>query len=149
MGTPEHPPVQACRQRTEPKRYHWHPRLAAPALRERLATFYGEGTPLQAALDVLALATARVDAVKLQFLEVTEEGNPRRSFDLNLYDARLAMRDVQAPLERLREHFGVRPGQYQALYDQIRTKPLGHLAGGLHRDGAPFSTVYYGVEARG
>ena len=49
----------------------------------------------------------------------------------------------------LREHFGLRPGQFQALYDQVRALPLGHLAGGVHRDGTPFATVYYGVEQRG
>lgn len=130
-------------------RYGWLPRLGAAALREHLERLYGGGVPLEAALAVLELATARIAPEKLQFLEVSEEGGPRLSFDLNLYDAGLALRDVQAPLARLREHFAVRPGQYQALYDQLRTLPLGHLAGGVHRDGAPFATVYYGVERRG
>lgn len=130
-------------------RYHWHPRLAAPELRARITAIYGDGSPLEAALAILELAAARVEATRLQFLEVHEDGNERRSFDLNLYDARLALRDVQAPLARLREHFAVRAGQFQALYDQIRARPLGHLAGGVHRDGEPFATVYYGVEQRG
>jgi tryptophan halogenase len=130
-------------------RYHWYPRLAAQALRERIAALYGEGAPLAAALELLELAASRVDAARLQFLEVREDGNDRRSFDLNLYDAGLTLRDAQGPLARLREHFAVRPGQYQALYDQIRGRPLGHLAGGLHRDGEPFVTVYYGVQQGG
>jgi non-ribosomal peptide synthetase component F len=90
-----------------------------------------------------------LDARRLQFLEVGEEGNERRSFDLNLYDAGLTLRDAQAPLARLRQHYGVRPGQYQALYDQVSARRLGHIAGGLHRAGESFATVYYGVEARG
>jgi len=130
-------------------RYEWLPRLGADGMRERMAALYGAGAPLDAALAMLELAAARADPAALQFLEVSEEGNPRRSFDLNLYDARLAVRDAQGPLARLREHFGVRPGHFQALYDRIRGLPLGHVAGGVHRDGAPFATVYYGVEARG
>jgi tryptophan halogenase len=114
-----------------------------------MAGIYGPGAPLEAALALLDLAAARVDAARLQFLEVEEDGNARLSFDLNVYDAGLAVRDFQAPLARLREHFGVRPGQFQALYDQIRNRPLGHLAGGVHRDGEAFATVYYGVERRG
>ena len=45
----------------------------------------------------------------------------------------------------MREHFGVRPGQFQALYDQIKNKPLGHVAGGVHRNGKEFFNIYYGV----
>jgi tryptophan halogenase len=129
--------------------YHWLPRLDAAALRGRMERLYGPGAPLEAALAVLELAAARVAAEKLQFLQVSEEGSPRLSFDLNLYDAGLTVRDAQGPLARLREHFAVRPGQYQALYDQVRALPLGHLAGGVHRDGAAFATVYYGVQRRG
>lgn len=130
-------------------RYDWLPRLDAATLRARVQRLYGDGAPLEAALALLELAAARIAPEKLQYLEVSEEGSPRLSFDLNLYDAGLAVRDAQGPLARLREHFAVRPGQYQALYDQVRALPLGHLAGGVHRDGAPFATVYYGVERRG
>ena len=130
-------------------RYDWLPGLDADALRARMALACGPGAPLEAAQAVLGLAAARVEPARLQYLEVAEEGNPRRSFDLNLYDAGLAVRDAQAPLARLREHFALRPGQYQALYDQVRARSFGHFACGVHRDGAPFATVYYGVERRG
>ena len=132
-------------------RYEWHPQLTAAAMRERMARIYGAGeaAPLEAAAAILELATARAEARKLQFLEVGEEGNERRSFDLNFYDAGLTLRDAQAALARLRQHYGVRPGQFQALYDQVSGRRLGHIAGGVHRGGESFATVYYGVEARG
>ena len=44
----------------------------------------------------------------------------------------------------LRDHFGIAPGRFQALYDQVKGKRFGHLAGGIHRDGRPFFNVYYG-----
>jgi len=94
---------------------------------------------------VLELAAARVPAPQLQYLEVQEPGNGRRSFDLNLYNARMEVKDIQAQLYGMRDHFGVRPGQFQALYDQIKGKVLGHLAGGVHRDGKDFFNLYYGV----
>ena len=94
---------------------------------------------------MLELAASRVAAEKLQYLEVHEPGNGRRSFDLNLYNAKLVVKDVQPQLQAMRERYGVRPGQFQALYDQIKGKVLGHLAGGVHRDGRDFFNVYYGV----
>ena len=55
------------------------------------------------------------------------------------------VKDIQHLLQRMRERFAIRPGQFQALYDQIKTMQLGHLAGGVHRDGQDFFNVYYGA----
>ena len=87
----------------------------------------------------------RTEAERLQYLEVEELENGRRSFDLNVYNAGLTVKDAQPLLQRMRAHFNLRPGQFQALYDQIRGLSLGHLAGGVHRDGRDFFNVYYGV----
>jgi hypothetical protein len=46
----------------------------------------------------------------------------------------------------MRRRFGVGPGQFQALYDQIKERKFGHLAGGLHRNGKDFFNVYYGPQ---
>lgn len=132
-------------------RYHWHPFLAAEEIHARLGNMYqgAPSRPLEAAVAVLDLARTRAAVEDLQYLEVSEDGNERLSFDLNVYDAGLELKDIQSPLSQLRECFAIRPGQFQALYDQIRARRLGHIAGGVHRDGKPFVTVYYGVESRG
>ncbi len=128
-------------------RYHWLPGLSAERIAERLEGVYaGVDTPSRGiALDVLRLAASRVPAERMQYLEVDEVENDRRSFDLNLYNAKMAVRDIQPSLFRMRDHFGVRPGQFQAVYDQIQALSLGHLAGGVHRNGADFFNLYYGV----
>jgi tryptophan halogenase len=127
--------------------YHWHAGLDADGIAHRLRGLYGADAPwsLACALAVLRLGAERAGGTALQYLEVTEAGNPRRSFDLNLYDAGLAVRDAQEQLVGMRDHFALRPGRFQALYDQIKSKPLGHVAGGVHRDGNDFFNVYFGV----
>lgn len=127
-------------------RYLWFPGLDAQGLDARLVALYGdaaEGDPVRIARETLALAASRADG--LQYLEVEEDDNGRRSFDLNLYDANLQVRDLLPLLLRMRDFCGIRPGQFQALVDQIRTRSLGHLAGGVHRDGRDFFNVYYGL----
>ncbi|HSW25434.1 MAG TPA: hypothetical protein VLJ62_21925 [Burkholderiaceae bacterium] len=127
-------------------RYLWRPLLSAEQIAQRLATVYeGAADPLglAAAREALETASARNPSAVLQYLEVQEEGSPRRSFDLNLYDAGLRVQDIRAVLSRLRERHGIRPGQFQALYDQVKGQPLGHVAGGVHRDGQDFFTVYH------
>jgi hypothetical protein len=128
-------------------RYLWYPGLSASGIEDRLAHVYRDGpqASFEIARDALALTRDRVPAERLQYLEVEEAENGRRSFDLNLYDAQLQVKDMQHLLHRMRERFGVRPGRLQALYDQIKTKSLGHLAGGVHRSGEDFFNVYYGV----
>jgi hypothetical protein len=128
-------------------RYWWRPSLSVAEIEERLAHVYRDGPQVSfdIARAVLRLTEGRVAAETLQYLEVEEAENARRSFDLNLYNAKLQVKDMQSLLHRMREHFGVRPGQFQALYDQIKTKTLGHLAGGVHRKGEDFFNVYYGV----
>jgi len=127
--------------------YHWHAGLDADEIAARLRALYGDDAPWSrdCALSLLQLASGRVPAGTLQYLEVSEAGNPRRSFDLNLYDTRLTVRDAQAQLAGMRDHFGIKPGRFQALYDQVKAKPLGHVAGGVHRDGDDFFNVYFGV----
>lgn len=130
-------------------RYLLYPDLTPDAIEERLAKIYASEAArpsFDIALSVLRLAAARLQSPGvLQYLEVTEDGNARRSFDLNLYDAGLQVKDAQAALFAMRDRFGVRPGQFQALYDQIRDSRFGHLAGGVHRDGSDFFNAYYGV----
>ncbi|HVB47968.1 MAG TPA: hypothetical protein VNF69_06215 [Burkholderiales bacterium] len=128
--------------------YLWHPALSAAEIEGRLARHVYRGAhdaSLAIARGFLALVAGKVAAEQLQYLEVQEEGNGRRSFDLNLYNAGLQLRDAQALLYRMRDLHGVRPGQFQALYDQIKAKTLGHLAGGVHRNGQDFFNLYYGV----
>ena len=128
-------------------RYWWRPGLSQKEIEERLAQVYRDGpqSSFEIARAALALTAGRVAPELLQYLEVEEAENARRSFDLNLYNGKLQVKDMQELLHRMREHFGVRPGQMQALYDQIKTKALGHLAGGVHRGGEDFFNVYYGV----
>lgn len=127
-------------------RYDWFPALSAAAIEARLRALYApaeDGESARIACELLALAAAR--GGELPYLEVREPDNGRRSFDLNLYDAGLAVRDALPLLLRMRDLHGVRPGQFQALLDQIKGRPLGHLAGGAHRDGRDFFNVYYGA----
>lgn len=128
-------------------RYCWHPALSASEIEERLASIYQAGpkTSFDLARAALALTKDRVKTEVVQYLEVEEAENGRRSFDINLYDAKLQVKDIQHLLNGMREHFDIRPGRLQALYDQIKMKSLGHLAGGIHRGGEDFFNVYYGV----
>jgi tryptophan 7-halogenase len=130
-------------------RYLWHPALSMTGIEERLGVIYTVGrqdVSLDIARAILRFAASRTQPERLQYLEVLEDENDRRSFDLNLYPAGLQVKDIQHLLSRMRAHYGIRPGQFQALFDQVKAKTLGHVAGGVHRNGRDFFNIYYGVE---
>lgn len=135
------------RDSTVTTRYFWHPGLRASEIEERLAHVYrdAQAESQEIARALLRTAVERVSPEALQYLEVEEAENSRRSFDLNVYNAKLQVRDIYDLLQRMRVSFGIRPGQFQALYDQIKGMALGHLAGGLHRNEKDFFNLYYGA----
>lgn len=126
--------------------YHWWAGLSVSGIGERIAAQFEGADPrlVAQARGVLEIASQRLSAERLLYLEVSEAGQPRRSFDLNAYDANLTLRDLQGLLFGMRDVFAVGPSRFQALYDQIKAKRFGHLAGGIHRDGQPFFNVYFG-----
>jgi hypothetical protein len=130
-------------------RYLWYPGKSLPAVRDRIIEIHGgrrADSAVGLALDVLGLAAARTSFEQVPYIEAVEDGNARLSFDLNLYATDLQLQDAQPVLHAMRDHFGVSPSRFQAVYDTARRHTFGHLAGGLHRDGSEFLSVYYGVQ---
>lgn len=78
-------------------------------------------------------------------LDVVEDENPRRSFDVNLYDANLRVADIAAPLRDILVYFNICEDDISAFYKPIRGERLGHFSAGIDRGGREFATVFFGV----
>lgn len=130
-------------------RYTWHPWLLPEEIQQRVTAIldpHTDAPPKQAADELVSLAVARVAHHDLLYLDVTEEGNPRRSFDINVYRANLQVQEIYPLLSVLCRRHSIPFNAFHALYDRIKTKRLGHLAAGVDREGKDFFTIYYGVE---
>ena len=129
-------------------RYTWYPmREVGEVFGKVVEAFGGDaaGEPYQVTRAFVELAASRMPVEDVQYLEVVEDATGRRSFDINFYDAELVVADVQPLLVRICRHYGVGMGRFQELYDRIKSMRVGHLSGGVHRDGRGFFTVYYGA----
>lgn len=117
---------------------------------------------LKEALPIAAAATARrclceivsrtarfADSGELLLMEVEEPGNPRRSYDLNVYDAGLRMLDIGDLVGETLQRFQIPRHLGQEAFARSQNKALGHVAGGVGRDEREFVTVYFGVESHG
>jgi len=129
--------------------YRCQPGLTVTEMTERLSAISGhrQGQALHhIAGGFLAMAAARMNEKDIFFMEVTEDNNPRRSFDINVYDAELTL-DVMAPLlADIWHHFGIPAERAEGLIGARKHRALGHLSGGRGGDGGDFLTVYFGVE---
>jgi hypothetical protein len=80
-------------------------------------------------------------------MEVEETDNPRRSCDLNVYDAELRLGQVSDLIAATLRDFAVPPARARAAFADVSEVPLGHLSAGISRSGEEFVTIYYGIEA--
>ena len=131
-------------------RYVCHPRLSRAALLQRVAAVYaGQAgrTPWHLLCELVGAASRRVPENELLYLDVTEDGTDRKSFDVNFYRARLQVDGVSPFVEPLAGHFDLPSDVLAAAFAGIADRRLGHIAGGVDRRGRDFLTIYYGAEA--
>jgi len=130
--------------------YVWRrlqPRESMMAAIARLCEPDGAMHPAAQAVRNALQAAPRVMAEDLMLLEVKEEGSARRSFDLNLYPADLTVRAIMPAVERLGAEFRISASEIDLALAPVSGLSLGHISGGFSSNGAPFATIYFGVEA--
>lgn len=94
---------------------------------------------------IIQRAAAANPSASFLYVEVCEEGNPRRSFDVNLYKASLTVGDIQPFLSPVAKHFSIPAETFIPWLKMIDARPLGHIAGGLDKNGQDFMTIYYEI----
>ena len=128
--------------------YAWYPSLSVREIHEHLRVFIEPNQHrelLELAAGVTAQAAEKIPVGEIQFLEVTEKGNPRRSFDINVYKSGLSVEDLFPHLLPALRYYAIPEEKSESLYQKIKMERFGHLAGGIGRDNQDFMTVYYGA----
>ncbi len=130
-------------------RYTCFPSFTVENMLERLSdVFYGQEYrgPYEITESVINLASNRIGHDRFLYLEVEEEGNPRRSFDINMYRANIRMEELYALLMKVCRHYDISYEEFGTMYEPIKNQIFGHLSGGIDRQGRDFLTVYFGVK---
>jgi hypothetical protein len=133
-------------------RYTWYPRLTGDEIISRVAAIADPARHrhlFESARELIKVTLERMPYRDIIYLEATEQGNPRKSFDINVYRGGLQVGELYKLLVQLGQHYGIPPAEFHRLYDRLQTNSFGHLAGGTNRDGKDFCTVYHGVEPLG
>ena len=131
--------------RCEVARYECHPLLAARDVLRRMQALYPADRPnagCGAAQTIVRRSLETDPGAALLYEEVSEDGNPRRSFDVNLYKTGLRVDTVAPQLRQAALAFGIAPDDLDAELAACSGALLGHLSGGIGRDGREFLSVY-------
>lgn len=125
-------------------RYTCYPMLDLAGMLGRMRALYGTRADAPSCRFGLHLvqraARSRTPTI---YMEVGEEGTQRRSYDVNVYKAGLTLAAVEPVLCEAAAQYGLPGGKFDAFYSGLRPRLLGHLSGGMARDGSDFLTVYY------
>jgi hypothetical protein len=131
-------------ERHEAARYMCHPLLGVRDILRRIALCYADPvSPLCAlAQAIVRQAAHRNPQASLLYLEVSEEGNARSSFDINLYKAGMQVAHARAALTEAGAALRIPAAQLEQQLELLGACPLGHLSSGLDRHGNEFLSVY-------
>lgn len=126
--------------------YTCYPGFQPEQIYRRLARQHFARSPrgFALAVDVLEAALARELTHPFLYMEVAEQDNSRRSFDVNMYGARMKLHELGRILQKMFERFGVGMDSLESLMKAHGDLAFGHLSGGTDRRGRSFFTVYYG-----
>jgi hypothetical protein len=128
-------------------KYTCFPALSVGDMLGKIADAYyreREKSPLGIVRGIVEAGSRKVGPDKFLYLEVNEENNPRSSYDINLYGANLRLEEIHPYFQEMCRHFVIPAEGFRALYEPIKNRTLGHLAGGVDRKGRDFLTVYFG-----
>jgi tryptophan 7-halogenase len=131
-------------------RYTWVPSRTSGELEMRLRSLVPEDQAPHARrclFGLLSRISGFADAGEVLLMEVEEPGNPRRSCDLNVYDAEMRIGQIVDLIEGVMTGLSVPQAEHRDVFDRAADKALGHVSAGVGRDGREFVTIYFGVEA--
>jgi len=96
---------------------------------------------------IINYALQRIDVIKDPFiyLEVQDNKKLRKSFDINLYEAKIKIKDLKPYLYEIQKIFKISNSSYHSFLEQISSKMLGHFSGGFDKKGDLFLTFYYDI----
>ena len=136
----EHPQRQAISE------YTCYPLLSTSEIAERITGIYKTAKDrcmVGCLHNIIDRAVEQAGDRNFIYLEVSETGSRRSSFDLNLYKSRLRIDDLEDILIDLQGRYKIKEPPFFRLLELVGPKRLGHISGGITGDGEEFVTCYY------
>lgn len=128
--------------------YVCHPLLSPAEAIGRMTRLMAGSDPrlVAAGTGLVGMAMRRVPHETFLYLEAEDGTGPRRSYDINLYKARLSLGDALPCAVTAAEGLGLGRAAVEAVLSSHAGRTLGHISAGRARGGHAFMTWYYEIE---
>ena len=129
-------------------RYTCYPLISVKTILKKISCIYDnyqDKVSFEIAKEIINISADKITNDSFVYLEVSEDNNSRFSFDINLYKAQLHLKDISRFLFQMCQYYSIDQETFNFLYKQVYTKKLGHLSGGINREGNDFLTTYYEI----
>ena len=126
--------------------YQCYPGIDQEEILHRIGAHYNDAPKplcLPSINQIIALASNKANSKDFLFVEVSEPGNKRKSFDINIYPAGLKAIDIIPWVLGISNQFECSTPRLQQVLENLALKPLGHISAGLGRDNQEYFTFYY------
>ena len=129
--------------------YVYYPRINLDQIVSRLQALCAspDDDNFKVASEIIRFSASRAEPESFVYLEASEADNPRKSFDINLYQAGVELRSIYPMLAQLSRCYAISDTDLDELFETVSSRPLGHLSGGIDRQGKSFFTVYYETQS--
>ena len=130
-------------------KYECVPKQSLENIHERIADIFNKQVHqllIEASMDIMKYALEKIALKNIIYLEASDGNGPRRSFDINVYDARLSIKDIIQPIRKIFHYFSIPDVIYEKVYNPKNTYSFGHISGGIDVDGKAFVSIYGGLE---
>jgi len=129
--------------------YKWFPCISTSEMYERIEQIYAKKDQTQLLLikELIQLGISRINESfdPYIYLEATDMNSLRKSFDLNLYKAKLTMGELEQNVLKSMRAFEIDTRKFTVFLWKLRNKVFGHLSGGYSSFGDNFLSYYYDV----
>jgi len=126
--------------------YTCYPFLDTPGILKRMSRLH-EGrqdvVAFETAKAIVNFAAHRFVYRAPMYIEAKEEDNPRLSFNVKLYPAKLKLKDIHYFVSGLCQRYRIPSGPFESFYSKINDRILTNLSSGSDRHGRNFITMYH------
>jgi hypothetical protein len=126
--------------------YTCYPFLDTPGILKRMSRLhegYRDATAFETAKAIVNSAASRFVYRAPMYIEAKEEGNPRLSFNVKLYPAKLNLHEIHNYVSGLCQRYRIPSGPFESFYSKINDRILSNLSSGSDRHGRSFITIYH------
>jgi hypothetical protein len=132
-------------------RYEGLPSYTPGAVNDMIKTFFVEDhyRSLRGIVQAMLLACdRRAPHLRMWYLDVAEDGNPRHSFDFKTYRAGLPLDSIMPLLPELCRYYHIPFREYAPYFSAIRQHKFGHVSCGKGRDDVFFVAIYHQAQGQ-